>query len=221
MSNPEPNVAELRTKSESLTEKKRTKNRFAALIRWIHIYVSMLGLAVTLFFSITGITLNHADWFFGNTENAITIEGSLSDTLMIQLRDPQSTDAKLDIAEYFRATHRLGGAVTEFTIDEFQSVAAFAGPGYSADVFINNETGGYEITEFRQGFVAIINDLHKGRDTGTVWSWVIDLSAAIMCVISASGLALLFWLKRRRIKGLWTMAVGTVAAIVIYWWAVP
>ena len=28
-------------------------------MRWLHIYLSMFGLAAVLFFSVTGITLNH------------------------------------------------------------------------------------------------------------------------------------------------------------------
>ena len=33
-------------------------------MRWLHVYLSMISLAVVLFFSVTGITLNHPDWFF-------------------------------------------------------------------------------------------------------------------------------------------------------------
>lgn len=207
--------------TEPATKKRKKKNRFAAFVRWLHIYVSMLGLAVTFFFSVTGITLNHADWFFTDTENANTIEGTLDESLMKDLRNPESTTAKLNTAEFLRAEHRLGGAVKEFSVDEFQSMISFAGPGYSADVFIDNETSQYEITEVQQGFIAIINDLHKGRDTGTAWSWVIDISAVVLCIISGSGLLLLFWLRRRRMTGLITMAVGTIVVVAIYWWAVP
>ena len=31
---------------------------------------------------------------------------------------------------------------------------------------------------------AIVNDLHKGRDTGPVWGAVIDLSAAVLVFVS-------------------------------------
>ena len=41
-------------------------------MRWLHIYLSMFSLAVVLFFSVTGITLNHPDWFFGGAERAAT-----------------------------------------------------------------------------------------------------------------------------------------------------
>jgi len=41
-------------------------------------------------------------------------------------------------------------------------------------VFLDRATGAYDLTEPRMGFVALMNDLHKGRDSGRVWSWVID-----------------------------------------------
>lgn len=201
--------------------RRQRKNRLARLMRWAHIYVSMLGLAVTLFFGVTGITLNHAGWFFGESEMAITIKDSIGDALLAELQDPNSTTARLSVAENLRSKHQLGGAVKEFTVDEFQSVIAFAGPGYSADVFVDNETGDYEITEIKQGFIAIINDLHKGRDTGPAWSLLIDVSAVLLCLISATGLMLIFWLRLRRSKGLLTMISGTVLAVLVYWFAVP
>lgn len=220
---PDPELdTEQDTESGSVSRPRRKiSTRLAAAVRWLHIYISMIGLAATLFFSVTGITLNHAGWFFADAQDEQTIKGTLNADLLSELRDPDSKSAQLNVAEFMRSNHHLGGAVKEFSVDEFQSVVAFAGPGYSADIFVDNENGEYEITEIKQGFVAIINDLHKGRDTGPAWSWVIDLSAIVLCLISASGLLLLFWLRRRRLKGLLTMAVGTFLLFAVYWWAVP
>ena len=38
------------------------------------------------------------------------------------------------------------------------------------DVFIDRATGRYELTETRMGFFAVMNDLHKGRDSGKAWA---------------------------------------------------
>ncbi|MGB7342841.1 MAG: PepSY-associated TM helix domain-containing protein [Pirellulaceae bacterium] len=215
---PESDVEPISTSHK--TARKR-KNKFAAFVRWLHIYVSLLGLAATLFFSVTGITLNHAGWFFGDSENAVTINGSLNASLVSDLRDPKSTTARLNVAEDLRAKHHLRGAVKEFAVDEFQSIVAFAGPGYSADVFVDHETGDYEITEIKQGFIAVINDLHKGRDTGPAWSLVIDISAIVLCLISLSGMMLVFWLRLRRNKGILTMIAGTVLIAILIWSVSP
>ncbi len=56
---------------------RRLKIRLVRLMLWLHIYVSMFGLAAVLFFSVTGITLNHPDWFFGSAERQDQAEGQV------------------------------------------------------------------------------------------------------------------------------------------------
>ena len=103
------------------------------------------------------------------------------------------------------------GALVEFKVDDTECVVTFKGPGYSADAFIDRDSGHYTLTQSYHGPIAILNDLHKGRDTGFAWSIFIDVSAILLIFISLSGLVLLFYLKLRRGPGLVVVAVGTVA----------
>ena len=178
----------------------------------------MLGLAVTLFFSLTGITLNHPDWF-PSSELVRTATGNLPLEILVkpvsQLESAaESRVDELEIVEQLRAGHDIHARLKDIVIDDYQIMVAFAGPGYSADVFIERETGKYEFNELRMGFVPWINDLHKGRDTGLLWSILIDVSALILTVISATGLSLVFWLRLTRRSSLMIAGVGTVAAAV-------
>ncbi len=50
-----------RSAERSLPIRRRLAVRTAAVMRWLHIYVSLFGLAAVLFFSVTGLTLNHPD----------------------------------------------------------------------------------------------------------------------------------------------------------------
>ena len=54
----------------------------------------------------------------------------------------------------------------------------------------------YERTD--RGWVAYFNDLHKGRDTGTAWSWFIDIFAGACVLFSLTGLLLLQRQTRHR-----------------------
>ncbi|MEM7756038.1 MAG: PepSY-associated TM helix domain-containing protein, partial [Planctomycetota bacterium] len=58
------------------------------------------------------------------------------------------------------------GAVAEFQISEYDYMVVFKGPGYAADIFIDRESGSYTVTETSSGTMAVLNDLHKGRDSG-------------------------------------------------------
>ncbi len=81
---------------------------------------------------------------------------------------------------------------------------------------MDRETGEYRLSQVEQGWVAIINDLHKGRDTGPVWSWVIDISAVVLTLISITGLALIFWLRLKRRSGIIIAIIGLLLVIGAY-----
>ncbi len=199
--------------------RRKLGNRVAAVSRWLHIYLSMFGLFALLFFSLTGITLNHPDWFFGRAQARSEVEGRV-DPRWVKPGDDAPV-SKLDVVEFLRKSHGVRGALVEFTTDERECVVTFKGPGYSADAFLDRETGTYRLSETYQGFLAVVNDLHKGRDTGTAWSVVLDLSAALMSVASLTGLVLLFTLKRRRGPGLLAALVGTALVVAVVVFCVP
>lgn len=200
------------------TSSHRFGHRFAAAVRWLHVYLSMFGFATILFFSVTGITLNHPTWFGLEAERIQDVSGELPSE-WLSVSDDRFD--RLAIAEELRSRHHLRGAVQEFRVDDVECVVAFKGPGYAADAFIDRATGRYQLTIAEHGPVAVMNDLHKGRDTGGAWSVVIDGSAALMALSAVTGLVLLFYLKRRRVAGLVTAFVGTVLLIAAYAWLVP
>jgi len=191
---------------------------------WLHIYLSMFGLATVLFFSVTGITLNHPDWFFGESQRLIQAEGQLNlgwvrvfapESSAGEGEDSSGQVAKLEVVEHLRKVHGVRGALADFRVDPTECTVSFKGPGYAADAFIDRDTGHYNLTQTYHGFIAVINDLHKGRDTGPVWSVVIDVSAVLLTIISLTGLTLLFYLKLRRRPGLVVSLVGTILIVAI------
>ncbi|RZJ58609.1 MAG: hypothetical protein EOO55_00150 [Hymenobacter sp.] len=106
-------------------------------------------------------------------------------------------------------------------LEDDQCAVSFKGPGYSADALINRPDGKFELTEQRLGLVAVLNDLHKGRDSGPGWSLVIDVSAVFLTVVSLSGLVMLFFLKNKRVRGILVALGGGVLCGVLYWFLVP
>lgn len=182
--------------------------------RWLHIYLSMFSFIIVLFFSATGLTLNHVDWFPESTVVS-ELKGSVN-AKWVSVADT-SKIPKLDIVEQLRANHSIKGQLNDFRIDEEEISISFQGPGYTADFFVNRVDGKYELTETKMGIIAVINDLHKGRDTGKSWSWVIDFSAIFMIVISITGLILLLFLKKRRTNGMLWLTIGGIVAWVFYY----
>ena len=204
---------ETTTTKKKSSPKQTLQRNIAMLSRWLHIYVSMVSFAIVFFFSVTGITLNHPDTFAGALKNSQE-KGQLN-LQWVSSKDTNQIN-KLNIVEYLRKTHNIKAAVSEFRIDDSQCSVSFKGPGYAADVFINRENGSYDIMFIRAGVVGVLNDLHKGRDTGSRWSWVIDISAGLMVIVSLSGMILMLYIKRKRLSGLILAVLGLILFYLIY-----
>ena len=173
----------------------------------------MVSFSILLFFAVTGITLNHQGWFNGEPK-ASRFTGSLN--LGLVNPPPGREVGKLEIVDALRSAHGIKASLKDFRVDETEISVTFKGPGYAADALIDRKKGTYDVTESRLGLVAIINDLHKGRDTGDVWSDVIDISAGLMVLVSLTGLILIFFLHKRLKTGLIAVAIGTAVCIAVY-----
>jgi len=212
----------MKTKRIADSALKRPKSdlekKTASFSRWLHIYLSMLSFVVVLFFSVTGLTLNHANWFEGkeverkSSGNVPIAWVNVADTTQIK---------KLEIVELLRKTYGVKGYVSEFLIQDDQCFISFKGPGYSADASIARKDGKFDLTELKSGLGAVLNDLHKGRDTGKGWSWLIDASAIFLILISLSGLVMLLFLKKKKVSGLVAAFLGGAICWLIYYLLVP
>ncbi|SEJ05399.1 hypothetical protein SAMN04488058_103210 [Deinococcus reticulitermitis] len=184
-------------------------------VRWLHTYTSMISLLAVLFFSVTGLTLNHPDWAFGTQEVQREVTGTLPSGWL------QNGEVNwLTVAEELRATQGLKGRAEEPRVDGSEASVSFLAPGYSADAVIDTQTGGYSVNILQQGGVAVLNDLHKGRDSGGTWKWVIDLSAGFLTVVALTGIGVLLFLKKTRVQALTVMGLGGLGLVLLGWLAV-
>jgi hypothetical protein len=173
----------------------------------------MASLALVLFFAVTGITLNHQDWF-ANQMTTVERHGSI-DPGSLRGASAEGLD-RLRIVESLRAAGGVHGALTDFRVDDRQCEVVFKGPGYEASAVVDRTTGRFDITETRMGIGAVINDLHKGRDTGGVWKVAIDVSAVLLVFISLTGLTLLYFVHKYRLAGIILFGAGALVTYGVY-----
>jgi len=177
----------------------------------------MVSFLIVLFFAVTGITLNHAEWFDGK-EKTEKFKGKLP---LEWVKGDTSRIPKLSIVEWFRNKHHIQGSLSDFIIEENQCNISFKGPGYTADAFLSRDDGSYTLKETKLGLVAVMNDLHKGRDTGKKWAFFIDLVALFMCLVSLTGLWMMVYLKKKRVNGFLLLGLGALVSYLIYFFLVP
>ena len=203
------------TASANSAPKRHTslKQKTAKAARWLHIYLSMVSFAIVLFFAVSGLTVNHPDWFADSVKTRQS-QGPVDPALLHQ---PGAAEPdKTGLVESLRTREHLHGAVDDIRVDTAEVNFSYRAPGYSADIVIDREKGTYALTETRNGFVAVINDLHKGRDAGKAWKWLIDISAILLTLVSLTGLVILWFIYKRRTSGLIIGAVGLAFCFILY-----
>jgi hypothetical protein len=112
------------------------------------------------------------------------------------------------------------GALYSFEVDSDPYKVFFKSPGRNCDATIHPD-GGTEVKIETFGLVARINDLHRGRDAGEPWRWMIDLSAIVILLAAITGVILWLALPKRRNLGIIAMVLGIAICVAFYWMVVP
>jgi len=170
---------------------------------WISAALSLIGL---LLFAVTGITLNHAAQI---PAEPVTVEqtGALPAPLLARLSDfpAETTQAVPDAVARWAADAfkvQIAGRPTETTAGEIY--VALPEPGGDGWLTIDRASGEALRERTTRGWVAWLNDLHKGRNTGPVWYWFIDVFAAACIVFAVTGFGLT-WLHARQRPSTWPL----------------
>jgi len=187
--------------------------------RYVHVYLTMFGLLVILFFAATGFILNHPDWFGQDDKHDTTVTGSVPTNLA---REPD----KLALVELLRKDFGATGYVEPFDTDDPEELEVrFKSPGRETIAKIKREDGSAKITHSSFGLLGLLTDLHRGdaspRHSGETWSLVIDGVAILLLLVSVTGLILWTSLRSRGQFGIAAMTMGLAVCVAIYFLYVP
>lgn len=181
---------------------------------WISAAISLVGLFL---FAVTGITLNHAASIPATpvvSEQTATLPAPLVERLEAFPED--TTDPVPDAVARWASealSISIAGRPTETTPDEVY--VALAEPGGDGWLTIDRATGEAVHERTTRGWVAYLNDLHKGRNTGVVWFWFIDVFAVACIVFAVTGFGLT-WLHARQRPSTWPLlGLGLLIPVVI------
>ncbi|MBL0165210.1 MAG: PepSY-associated TM helix domain-containing protein [Xanthomonadales bacterium] len=177
---------------KSPVDLKRRSYWLKTLHEW-HWVSSALCLVGILLFSITGITLNHSAQIEAKAE-VMTRKAQLPGDLL-RLIQPVAGDAKAPLPVPLRdwiakaMDVQVAERVGEWSEQEIY--VSMPRAGGDAWLSIDRSSGDIEYERTDRGWIAWLNDLHKGRNTGVAWNWFIDVFAIACVVFSISGFFLL------------------------------
>ena len=181
---------------------------------WISAALCLFGM---LLFSFTGITLNHARQIEAKPR-VVTQTAVLPPDLLARLRPlvpPKHAPLPTELAQWLQARWSLQpdeGAAEWSDGEIYLSLPRPGGDGWvSIDAASGEAT--YEVTD--RGWLAWLNDLHKGRNAGPLWGWFIDMFAVACLMFSLTGLFLLQLHARQRPTTWPTVAFGLLVPLLI------
>ncbi|RRN66640.1 hypothetical protein EIK80_03245 [Caulobacter sp. 602-1] len=181
---------------------------------WISAALSLIGM---LLFAITGLTLNHAGQIEAKPV-VVSRKATLPpDLLALLAKGPEEGKRPLPVALEPFLDRAVGAEVAgregEWSADEVY--VALARPGGDAWVSIDRETGAVEHEKTTRGAISLLNDLHKGRNSGKAWSWFIDIFALACVIFTVTGLILLQFHARARPLTWPLVGLGLVVPVIL------
>ena len=170
----------------------------------------MALLTLLLFFSGTGITLNHPEWFSESQADIEEVE--LAVDLKLINNPPLSLEQITQVVAVVEQELALSltNAVIESSRDELFLSIKKAGENTSITLDLASGELFFERTDY--GLWALLNALHKGRNTSAFWGWIIDITSVLCIIFAVSGFILA--MPQRRFNRTLTLSLGVTIAII-------
>ncbi|NNP67485.1 PepSY-associated TM helix domain-containing protein [Acinetobacter sp. Ac_5812] len=185
--------------------------------RYVHGWLSAFAFIVLIFFAATGLLLNNPDWFKSSTDEQI-VKLTLPAAFVSAIQKQENpTPAILD---FVRDKQPLIGRYKSSEVMDGEVMIRLESPAGSTDLWVLMDQGEVEITQKPATTVSLLNDLHRGKNVGATWHWLIDISAIIIILLSLAGYILFLTIKTRLITHLLLTAASLAAIILLIWFAI-
>jgi hypothetical protein len=187
--------------------------------RMLHAYLSAFAFLTLMFFSVTGLLLNHPEWFDGASDKPLESRIVLSAAELNLAQASPEPGRALAQAVGERIALRGGYRSAELLDDEAH--IRLEGVSGRSDVVVNLKDGSTDISVRRATLVSLIGDLHRGKNSGLAWQWLIDVSAVLILALSLLGYVLFFSMKFRLGASLKLTAASLLVMLGLYFALVP
>jgi hypothetical protein len=193
------------------------KGAFYRVSRMLHAYLSAFAFLALIFFSATGVMLNHPEWFDGYQPTETQAAFTLSPAELAHAKGARDPGPALAKAASGHA--QLRGAYASADIEGNQALVRLEGPKGATDLTVDMVSGKTQARVLRSNLPAFIQDLHRGKNSGVAWRWVIDASAWLILALALIGYVLFFSLRFRLRTSLILTAASLLVLAALAWMA--
>jgi hypothetical protein len=168
---------------------------FYSQCRAWHGYISAFAFLTLIFFAASGILLNHPDWLTSDGGEPRTATASISAADIGQAQ--KAADPGAALGQLVAEKMRLVGAFSSADLEGDQAILRYEGVKGSSDVTLDLRSGAAHARLKPADPVTMLDDLHRGKNAGPVWQTFIDLSGALILILSLVGYVLFFAMRFR------------------------
>lgn len=194
------------------------RGAFYRLCRMLHAYFSAFAFLTLMFFSVTGLILDHPEWMQGR---AAETQSKLTVPPAVMQQAQKASDPKAAMASAVAGMTPLVGAYRGGDIEDGQANLRFEGIKGASTILLDVATGQAEVTVEHATPITMIGDLHRGKNASLAWRMVIDLSAIVILILSAIGYVLFFSLRFRLRTSLILTALSLLAMVAVFAFLTP
>lgn len=196
-----------------------SKGEFYRQCRIWHGYLSALAFLALIFFSATGILLNHPSLLSLGAPAPVEQHFTLTPDELTQIRAAEEPARQLAVLVDRRFD--LAGAYRNGEVSGEDVFISMQGVRGSSNIRANLVTGAADVFIERQDAATVLNELHRGEHAGDAWRLAIDIIAILLIAVSLIGFMLFLSLRFRLRTSLMLVAASIVGLGGLFILAVP
>lgn len=186
--------------------------------RW-HGYLSAFAVIALVFFSATGVMLNHPEWFEGAPAEARRTIVTLSPERLAAAIGSEDVPGSLAAAVAEQAD--IIGTFTSGEVSEDGATLRLEGVRGSTDIAVDLPGGRAEVDVVPASTSTILQELHRGTSAGAPWRLLLDVTAVLVLGLSLVGYVLFFSLRFRLRTSLALTGASLAAMLAVFVALVP
>ncbi len=194
------------------------RGAFYRVCRMLHAYLSAFAFLALIFFSFTGLLLDHPEWLEGRAQEN---EVKLTVPAATLARAQAAKDPNASLAAAVAKATPLVGAYRSGEVEDGQANLRFEGVKGASTILLDLKTGEADVTVERATALTVIGDLHRGKNAALPWRMVIDLSAILVLALSVIGYVLFFSLRFRLRTSLILTGASLAVLVAVFLWLTP
>jgi hypothetical protein len=196
------------------------KSDFYRNARHVHAWLSAFAFLALTFFAGTGLLLNNPNWFSTPSKD-INLQVTIPTSVLSKARTLENpAPLLLDTVRILSKDQTLLGSFKSSDLVDGEVDIRLQGAKGHTDMSIPLDTGLTNITVTPESTLDTLKNLHRGKNVGAVWKWVIDISAIVILTLSFAGYALFFSLRKRKTISLWLTGLCLVTLVSLFIWGV-